>query len=348
MDVGIKNSAEMKPGHLSRDIEYTARQDVFTSPLLSEALMRYLAILFSLISTTIYADALETINQKKWIHGAADCNTNKDPAIDIFQYKQNTYILRQNKCLNYEAPFIYVLFGSHTVFIQDTGATADANLFPLYETVMKLVEERTAKGLKILVTHSHSHGDHTAADNQFEGKPGVTLIKPTAGSVQQYFGFNDWPNGNAHIDLGERELTVIPIPGHQDESLAIYDPQTQWLLTGDTFYPGRLYIRDWDDYRSSIQTLVKFAENQPISAVLGTHIEMTSAAGKDYPIGSTYQPDEAPLALSLAALKLLNKDLEELGSEPQEKTMSRFIISPISALQRYVGGALGWLMKKLN
>jgi glyoxylase-like metal-dependent hydrolase (beta-lactamase superfamily II) len=309
-------------------------------------MMKYLLIILAIYITPAHANNLDSINQKSWIHGAEDCDNNRDPAIDVFQFDENTYILRQNRCLNFEAPFIYILFGEHTVFIQDTGATAEAELFPLYETVQKLIAERTNSDLNILVTHSHSHGDHTAADQQFLGKPGVTLIEPDTESVQQYFGLNNWPDGIAKIDLGERELTVIPIPGHQAESIAVYDAQTRFLLTGDTFYPGRLYIREWDSYKSSIQKLVEFSANNSISAILGTHIEMSKDAGKDYPVGNSYQPNEAVLALSVDDLSLLNTSLNELGARPQQKVLSKFIISPVGALQKYIGGVLGWLKKK--
>lgn len=308
--------------------------------------MKYLFIILVVLIAPIHASTLDSINQKNWIHGSKDCSSNQDPPIDVFQFDESTYILRQNKCLNFEAPFIYVLFGEHMVFIQDTGATADAELFPLYETVLSLIAERSRSDLTILVTHSHSHSDHTAADNQFLGQPGVKLIEPSAESVQQYFGFNNWPNGTASIDLGGRDLTVIPIPGHQAESIAIYDSRTQWLLTGDTFYPGRLYIRDWEIYKSSVQRLVDFSENNTISAILGTHIEMSKDAGKDYPMGSSYHPDEADLTLSVDDLKLLNMTMNKLGAKPQKKVLSKFIISPIGALQKYVGGFLGWLKRK--
>jgi glyoxylase-like metal-dependent hydrolase (beta-lactamase superfamily II) len=308
--------------------------------------VKYLVIILAVLIAPSHANSLDSLNKKNWIHGSEDCNNNQDPAIDVFQFNESTYILRQNKCLNFEAPFIYVLFGEHTVFVQDTGATAEAELFPLYETIQKLITEASNSDLNILVTHSHSHGDHTAADTQFLGKPGVTLIEPDAESVQQYFGFNNWPNGTANIDLGGRELTVIPIPGHQAESIAIYDPQTLWLLTGDTFYPGRLYIRDWDLYKSSIQRLVDFSTSNTISVILGTHIEMSKQAGKDYPMGSSYHPDEAALTLSVDELSLLNTSLNDLGSKPQQKVLSKFIISPMGTLQKYIGGFLGWLKRK--
>ncbi len=44
-------------------------------------------------------DLTSTLFKKKWIHGATDCNSNADPAIEIFRYDQSSYILRQNKCI---------------------------------------------------------------------------------------------------------------------------------------------------------------------------------------------------------------------------------------------------------
>jgi glyoxylase-like metal-dependent hydrolase (beta-lactamase superfamily II) len=310
--------------------------------------MKYLLICLYFITPAIYADAAEKISEKIWNHGSENCEDNKDTAIEIFEFDQDTYILRQNKCLNFEAPFIYVLFGKHMVFVQDTGATAEADQFPLYDTVQELITRRKRanpnQDLTILVTHSHSHGDHTAADAQFLEKPGVTLVAPDSASVREYFGFADWPNGTATVDLGGRELTVLPAPGHHPESVAVYDPQTKWLLTGDSFYPGRLYIWDWPAYKSSIQRLLEFAKTHEISAVMGTHIEMSSVPGEDYPMGSSFQPNEAGLALSLDDLLALDSTLQGMGDEPEKKTMDKFIVYPISKFQK----VLTWTLKRLG
>ena len=93
-------------------------------------------------------------------------------------------------------------------------------------------------------------------------------------------------------DLGERRLDIIPVPGHEATHIAVYDRQTGILLTGDTFYPGRLYIRDWRAYKASISRLVAFSQHHLIMHVLGTHIEMSNVPGRDYPQGSIYQPQE--------------------------------------------------------
>lgn len=289
-----------------------------------------------------YAGASSSVAEKAWNHGSADCAGNQDPAIEVLEVDSDTYVLRQNKCVHFEAPFIYVLFGMHTVFVQDTGATADPGQFPLHDTVQRLIGQWNSQGLKILVTHSHSHSDHTAADSQLRGRPGVTLVEPNATAVRSFFGFTDWPHGSATIDLGGRTLEVIPTPGHQDEGVAVYDPRTGWLLTGDNLYPGRLYVENWNEYRSSMGRLETFSKTRHISAVLGTHIEMSSS-GKLFQTGSTYQPDEASLVMTVEDLSQLDQLLQKAGDKPQEILTAKFVVTPIGAFQRVVGSILKWL-----
>ena len=285
------------------------------------------------------SSGLDAIN---WNHGSDDCARNRDPAIEVHRFDADSYILRQNKCVNFEAPFMYVLFGQQTVFVLDTGATADAKQFPLYETVKGLIAQRKQQETRILVAHSHSHGDHRSADPQFRGKPGVTLVEANANAVREYFGFSAWPNGSAKVDLGGRLLEVVPAPGHQDEGIAVYDSRTGWLLTGDTLYPGRLYVRNWNEFRSSIARLVKFSESRRVSAVLGAHIEMSSS-GKLFEPGSTFQPNEANLALTSVDLSRLDQVLRDAGDEPKEVVTARFAVVPIGAFQRVLSDVLGWI-----
>ena len=303
--------------------------------------------LLTAMASTAYAGSLEELKQKRWIHGSEDCLGNDDPAIDVYRFDDATYILRQNMCVNYEAPFIYLLFGEHTVLVLDTGATSDPTQFPLYETIGSLINHRRAKQgdrqKNLLVAHSHSHADHKAADSQFREQPYVTLIEPTQAAMQAYFQFDQWPNGTATIDLGGRVLTVIPTPGHHDESITIFDSATKWLLTGDSVYPGRLYIKNWSAYKSSIRRLVEISATLEISAVMGSHIEMSSRPGVSFPLGSTHHPMEAGLALSVEDLSTLNRALDELGDEPVSKSMPKYVIRPLSSLEVFLGWALGKL-----
>ena len=93
-------------------------------------------------------------------------------------------------------------------------------------------------------------------------------------------------------------LEVTGIPGHHPASIAVFDPWTGFLLTGDSVYPGRLYADDMPVFVASAERLVDFAATRPVRHVMGCHIEMTRTPGHDYPIGTTYQPDEPPLQMA--------------------------------------------------
>ncbi len=279
------------------------------------------------------------LQDKQWNHGSPDCLTNKDSAIEVHGYSPTSYILRQNKCLSFEAPFMYLLIGEDSALLLDTGATDDAAEFPLYETVSALVGNK-----HLMVVHSHGHRDHRSADPLFDNLADVTVVATAGSGHLQALGIEDWPGGEGVVDLGGRELRIIPVPGHQEESIAIYDPQTKWLLTGDTVYPGLIYVKNWDHYKDSIARLAKFADTYDVSMVLGAHIEATHRQGEYYPIGTTYQPEEAPLPINPATLSLMNAQLQRLP-KANELELARLRIVPMNLMQRTLTDFARWVTK---
>ncbi|MEH6621127.1 hypothetical protein [Maribacter arcticus] len=100
-------------------------------------------------------------------------------------------------------------------------------------------------------------------------------------------------------------------------------------MTGDTFYPGRLYVNDWNAFKMSIERLVKFTDTNEVSTILGNHIEMTQTPGVDYPMETMYQPKEHQLPLSVLTLKELSSALTALGDTPTKEVHDSFIIYPV-------------------
>ncbi|HEY5948903.1 MAG TPA: MBL fold metallo-hydrolase, partial [Kofleriaceae bacterium] len=200
-----------------------------------------------------------------WMHGSASCTTNTDPELQVHTYNSTVHILRQNKCKTFEAPFIYLVEGSTAALLIDTGATTTATL---RDTVRGLIGTKP-----LIVAHSHAHGDHTASDTQFSGQPNTTVVAKTIAAIQTQFSIATWPTSAGSIDLGGRVLDVIGIPGHETTHIAIYDRKTGLLFTGDTLYPGLLFINDWATYRTSVKRLAQFVASHPIANVLGAHIE---------------------------------------------------------------------------
>jgi hydroxyacylglutathione hydrolase len=164
--------------------------------------------------------------------------------------------------------------------------------------------EKDQKKLPLLVAHTHRHMDHRAGDPQFASLPSVQIVPFDFDGVRAFYGFTDWPNGIAHLDLGGRTVDVIPTPGHNETHLAFYDNRTGILFSGDFLMPGRLLINDATAYRESALRVVDFLKTRPLSHILGGHIEL-NAAGHAYRFGSHYHPDERRLELAkedLAAL----------------------------------------------
>jgi glyoxylase-like metal-dependent hydrolase (beta-lactamase superfamily II) len=285
----------------------------------------------SLFSCKTSQNTTTNLHKIKWISGSNNCKENNDSLIQVVKYNDNTFILRQNKCTNYEAPFLFLFLGNKNALLMDTGATEDENQFPLYKTVKKIIsewEKNVKNPIDLIVAHTHAHGDHIAGDVQFKNKFRTVVVGLNVSEITAYFKIKNWPLQNGQIDLGNRTVEIIPIPGHQQASIAVYDYATKILLSGDSFYPGRLYVHDWAAYKLSIQRLADFASVHKISYFLGNHIEMTNIAGKDYPTGTTYQPAEHILPLSLKDLKELNKALHIAGNIPKHEIHNSFIIDP--------------------
>jgi hypothetical protein len=135
-------------------------------------------------------------------------------------------------------------------------------------------------------------------------------------AVQAYFGLTGWPSGTARFDLGGRTLDVIPGPGHQAAATVFYDAYTGLLLTGDTVYPGRLYVFDWPAFTATIDRLIAWCHTHPVTHVLGCHIEMSTTPNLDYPRGTTYQPDEPPLQMTVAQLERIRAAIDEIADRP--------------------------------
>ena len=85
--------------------------------------------------------------------------------------------------------------------------------------------------------------------------------------------------------------------------------------------------------------MAEFVKTHEVSAVLGAHIEMTSTAGETYPIGATYQPDEAPLALAPENIAALHAALDQLDG-PGQIRFDDFIVAPMGAVQKAVSNVV--------
>ena len=268
--------------------------------------------------------------QVRWIHGSESAKHNTDPDLQVHWHDDATVVLRQNKAINYEAPFLFLLFGDERALLLDTGATADASLLPLRRTVDALVGQWLHRhphtGYELVVLHTHSHGDHVAGDGQLADRPGTTVVGSDRESVYGFLGLSPDLDHPARLDLGGRVVDCIASPGHDAAAVTYFDARTGFLLTGDTVYPGRLYVEDPAAYALTIDRLVAFADTHPVSHVLGCHIEMSTTPGEDYPVRTTFQPDEPPLEMTVEQLREVQRAVAQVGDRPGRHVFDDFVL----------------------
>lgn len=255
---------------------------------------------------------------ERWIDGTEP----EEPLLQVHRYAERTWIMRQSVLSHWEAPFIYLLAGEERAILMDTGANG---VLPLRETVDDLIGADSS----LIVGHSHSHGDHVAGDWQFSDRPNTVIVGHAPEQVAQFFGINHWPTEMRVLELGRRKIDVIPIPGHEASGIALYDELTGLLLTNDTLYPGRLYVRDFLVYRSSMERLAAFIADRTVAWLLGCHIEMTDEIGIDYELAAPIHPNEHELQLGREHLLELCSALRAMGNEPQRDVHDDFIITPL-------------------
>ena len=239
--------------------------------------------------------SLPRLFQESWIDGTLP----QEPQTQVQALDGDTFVLRQSIKTNFEAPFLYLIFGRDKALLVDTGAEG-GRIRPVVDRIVaEWLAANHRSGIPLVVAHSHSHGDHIAGDGAFRDRPDTVVVGLKAAEVAAFFGVANWPDGIATFDLGGRTLSIIPTPGHQKAAMMIYDPRLQILLSGDTLYPGRLYVpvNFLAEERASLDRLAAFAARHPIRAVLGAHIEMTRTLGRDYAQEVTAHPDEHPLEL---------------------------------------------------
>ncbi len=76
-----------------------------------------------------------------------------------------------------------------------------------------------------------------------------------------------------HIDLGGRSLTILATPGHTPDAICLFDAANGLLFTGDTYYPGTIWIyrpeTNLAAYDASVRRLATLAPQ--VQIVLGAH-----------------------------------------------------------------------------
>jgi glyoxylase-like metal-dependent hydrolase (beta-lactamase superfamily II) len=262
-----------------------------------------------------------------WIDGTATA----EPQMQVQRYDADTYVIRQSVKTNFEAPFLYLLFGKDKVLLLDTGAGGLAVRPTIDGVIADWLKAHHRTAMPLVVAHTHSHGDHRSGDGEFKDRPDTVVVGWTPKEVAAFFKFGAWPADVVKFDLGGRVLDVIATPGHHPSHIMLFDESTRLLLSGDTLYPGRLYVPvdQFGAYRDSIDRVVAFTKGRKVSHILGAHVELTTTPGQDFPMRAPAHPSEHRLELPYADLLELQAAVHRMGDTPVRDTHDDFIVYPL-------------------
>ena len=115
--------------------------------------------------------------------------------------------------------------------------------------------------LPIILINTHADGDHVAGNGEFDE---FYMSPDEEENYREHGGMgNVLPIKEGDIiDLGDRPLRIIDIPGHTPGSIAILDEKNRVLVSGDTVQDGTIFMfgkfRNIDIFLESLKHLSKY------------------------------------------------------------------------------------------
>jgi glyoxylase-like metal-dependent hydrolase (beta-lactamase superfamily II) len=167
-------------------------------------------------------------------------------------------------------------------------------------------------GLPLVAIWTHSHGDHIGQADQFIADSIEYVGAGDREAVAQFLQRRGVPDeqvqehlqavsDQARIDLGDRALEIITVPGHTPGSLVIFDPTSGNLFTGDSFGNNSNLPPDVMWMQRSAEPLDRyFAAVRTARAMLGPRVQLIMTGHNDRPLVGTTYLDNLETALQRA------------------------------------------------
>lgn len=207
---------------------------------------------------------------------------------------------------------VFLVEGEERSVLVDAGI----GVGDLYGLVADLVET------PITLVLTHTHWDHIGAASQFddvrvspielspEGRVGIDSLtdefrdRPAQFTERWIEGGNGFPDGfdpdeyaidpveatalsaDESIDLGDRTLEVVPLPGHSPGHIGLLDPETDTLYGGDVIHFDRgLYLHfddcDLDECIASLSRVRTLHDSEAFETLATSHNEPISGDDLD-------------------------------------------------------------------
>jgi len=167
--------------------------------------------------------------------------------LEIIKINEDTYRIED------DGVRFFLLIGTKKALMIDSGMKA--------KEAKSICSSLTLQKIELLNTHADI--DHISGNNSFDSFYMSILDKELYKENNGQGEINPIEDGMM-IDLGERILKIISIPGHTPGSVAILDQKYRVLYSGDTVQDGRIFMfgkfRNKQIYKESLIKLDKIKE----------------------------------------------------------------------------------------
>ena len=168
-------------------------------------------------------------------------------------------------------------------------------------------------GLPLVAIWTHSHGDHIGQADQFiagskeyvgeaDRQAVADFLERHGAGHEQIAEHLESVGDGSKIDLGDRALEIITVPGHTPGSLVVFDPSGGNLFTGDTFGNNSSLPPDvlWMQWPNQPPLDRYFAAVRTARAMLGDRVRRIMTGHNDQPLVGTQYLDNLETALQHA------------------------------------------------
>ncbi len=199
-----------------------------------------------------------------------------DPWFEVYRIRPGVFAIYEPR--QAEEVISYLIVGTRKAVLFDTGLGIG--------NIKKVVTALTS--LPVSVVNSHTHNDHVGDNWRFPEVYGMdtdftrTNAKgsrddaqaelapdqlcgdlPAGFDTRSYstrpFRISHWLHDGDRLELGGRTLEIVATPGHTPDSISLLDAKNRLLFTGDTYYPGPIFLyrseTDLDAYQRSVEKL---------------------------------------------------------------------------------------------
>ncbi|WP_300503272.1 MBL fold metallo-hydrolase [uncultured Duncaniella sp.] len=187
--------------------------------------------------------------------------------------------------------FVFNMFGVNTYIVWDPESLEAAIIDPGMiddderRALDSFIESRNLKVTQLINTHSHL--DHIFGNTYIKEKYGLEIkanpaddfLARTLPEQAARFGLRmplqpqqldvELHDGDT-IFLGKERMEVLGVPGHSPGGIALYCPESNFVITGDTLFPGSMGRTDlpMGDYATLVDAIRRKLLTLPDSTVV--------------------------------------------------------------------------------